>query len=541
VIQTAVTNLLLRSEEFENAAWSKFGAGGAALPVVTADQSAAPNGNVVADKVVLPAVSGVSARSLLYQALSLPASTTYSISCYLKGDVGGEKVWVGQTNNTVWSSVQCNLTTSWQRFSFVFTTSTAGTHYLTIGVDRLDGSQTATAAQTFFAWGAQLQQAFTVGEYIPTAATINSAPRFDHNPTTGESLGLLVEEQRTNLLVRSEEFDNASWTKTGATVTANTDVAPDGTTTADALVATSGVTSAHSAMGTFIGSAASLTFAASFFVKAGTNSNCGIELKQRTAANVYIGRTNIYFDLSTGAYVNSTTDGTAPTSVTYAITSVGNSWYRIQVIGTTSATAGYVQSTILVGPSENWAGDGTTILVWGAQLEAGAFPTSYIPTTTAAVTRSADVASITGSAFSGFYNQSEGTVFAQANSPVASSVFAIDDGTASNRIIASFLNTTTSPSLRIVSSGADQANFSAGTITANAVFKQASAYKVDDFAATVNGGTVQVDTSGTVPTGLSTVRIGANVAGVTIVNGPIRRLTYFPTRLSDTTLQNITR
>ena len=405
----------------------------------------------------------------------------------------------------------------WYRCSFTTTTTTASTqiHF------HPDRNNTQASA---WIWGAQLEQSSTVGEYVPTTSTINSAPRFDHNPTTGESLGLLGEEARTNLLVRSEEFDNASWTQNGATVTPNASQSPAEGTTAD-LVAVSSSGGSKSILCNIASLTVASNYTLSFYAKAGASSTVAAGLLSTTFLGLY------NFTLTGAGSVSAAVAG-----VSAAITLVGNGWYRCQLTVTTTS----VGATLLIYPNSTSNSIGDSIYLWGAQLEAGTFPTSYIPTTTATVTRAADVASITGSNFSSWYRQDEGTMFARASSPVASSIFAVDDGSAGNRIISSFLNTTTSPRLRVVTGGSDQANFSPGSITAGAVFSQASVYKTNDFATALDGGTAAVDTSGIVPTGMTTARIGANVAGITIINGHIRRLTYWPTRLGNEVLQRIT-
>ena len=80
----------------------------------------------------------------------------------------------------------------------------------------------------------------TTGSYYNSAGVLSTAainaPRFDYDPVTLESVGLLIEESRTNLLTYSEQFDNAVWTKSNASITANAIIAPDGTLTADKLV-----------------------------------------------------------------------------------------------------------------------------------------------------------------------------------------------------------------------------------------------------------------------------------------------------------------
>lgn len=358
---------------------------------------------------------------------------------------------------------------------------------------------------------------------IQTAAV--NAPRFDHNPTTGESLGLLVEESRTNLLLSSEEFDNASWTKGALTTTPNTTTAPNGTITADSVIPNTTTDVFYIQQN--VTTTALTIYTWSVYVKAN-----GFSWVFLDAFDVSNHRT--WFDIANGVV------GTVEAGNTSTITSVGNGWYRCTL---TRLSAGGLVSYAVALVSGNNALFGTgnstnCVYAWGAQVEAGAFPTSYIPTTTAAVTRSADVASITGANFTSWYNSTEGTISFQGNTASASNFFSIDDTTTNNRLT-SYMASTTAPYFLVATGGTTVCNITSSAITANATFKQASAYKANDFAISTNGGTVSTDTSGALPT-VNRMIIGANVTGGSSVNGTIRRLAYYPRRLSNTELQLIT-
>jgi hypothetical protein len=364
---------------------------------------------------------------------------------------------------------------------------------------------------------------------VKTATTDEA--RFDHNPTTGESLGLLVEEARTNLLLRSEEFDNASWNSAAGarTVTANNQIAPDGTTTADTITA-DGISAAH-----LVSQSATLSavpYAYSVFAKAGTNNF--LQLRGFSP----FGGMFANFNLATGVVGTvGVTLGATPTSL---IQAYPNGWYRCTMVftptATTSSVAAYiVDSASAAGGATNSLS--TSIYLWGAQLEAGSFPTSYIPTTSATVTRAADVASITGSNFSSWYNQTEGTVFVNAINPAASTTLCTaSDGTANNRIQAD--SGTNTRIARVVTGGTTQANNTiAYTFGAQQQFALSYVLNSINFA---NAGTLGTeDTSATIPT-VDQLRIGANPTGANALNNTIKRLTYWPVRLANPTLQSIT-
>jgi hypothetical protein len=206
---------------------------------------------------------------------------------------------------------------------------------------------------------------------------------------------------------------------------------------------------------------------------------------------------------------------------------------------TGGATVALLRTNLSVSVSSGSTVD-FTIRIGLPQLEQGAFATSVIPTSTAAVTRSADVCSITGSAFSSWYRQDEGTVFTDANSPTTGTHFTCDDGTINTNRVVLYYNTATDPRLFVASAGATSCNIAAGAITSNNRVSIVGAYKLNDFAATVNGLTPTLDVLGNTPTGVDRARIGRSSADAAYLNGCLRRITFWPTRLPNSTLQALT-
>jgi len=229
-------------------------------------------------------------------------------------------------------------------------------------------------------------------------------------------------------------------------------------------------------------------------------------------------------------------------NVSFDVTSqVTSEWNRISVTNTADAiTRGYI---FIETP-------GDEIDIWGAQLEAGSFPTSYIPTTSSTVTRAADVASISGSNFSSWYRQDEGTVFSSYQLPAGSAantssrhLFDSSDGTTNNRFSIRGIGLASISDQITVRSGASTvAQFSTnGTSVGTASRSIAAVYRLDDYAAVATGSTsVVADTSGALPVGVNQTNIGGAVNGAEYLTGTIRRLTYWPQRLPNEVLQTIT-
>jgi hypothetical protein len=356
------------------------------------------------------------------------------------------------------------------------------------------------------------------GTYFDATGTLQTATtdaaRFDYNPSTLAARGFLVEEQRTNLALRSQELENAYWTKGGLTVAADQEIAPDGTLSGDTIT----ITASGHAIYRYLTVTASTAYTLSFFVKKGTATNAAYSITDDSA-----GGTNII----------------APTSYFSQIASSG--WTRISVSFTTPVGCTSVGVFLL---RDSGVSSGT-ISIWGAQLEAGAFPTSYIATTTASATRSADVASV--NTLSPWYNASEGTIYAEAvrsNIPVSTNgnVVDISDGTTNNRArLWIWSGNASQIAFTVASGGSGVADLNPGAVTASTVFKVAGAYKVNDFATSINGGTVATDASGAVPVSPNIVNLGARSGGSSeFWNGHLRRITYYPRRLSNSELQGIT-
>ncbi len=368
-----------------------------------------------------------------------------------------------------------------------------------------------------------------LGLYESMAAGV---PRLDYNPATGESLGLLVEEARTNLAIRSEAFDNASWVKgAGITaVTANTVMSPDGNTTADTVTCAANASS-HNVNLDFTATAAAYTV--SVFAKAGTATWLGL------TSDPFASASGAYFDLANGVV------GTVKAGATAAIQSVGNGWYRCSVTRTLTAATYTMDIEVHTSDNQavNWSAAGTeTIYIWGAQIELGGFATSYIPTTTVAVVRNIDVPSV--ASITSWYNALEGTIQMSCDnmSPaqVASrTMFQLDD--AVNNDISGYLASTTGiVNMFVETAGVGQVGITAGTIvTANTQFKSSFSYKVNNFNLCRDASAVTNDAVGTVPT-ITTLRLGTGSSSNIPLNGHIKKFAYYPKQLSSAELVAIT-
>jgi hypothetical protein len=338
--------------------------------------------------------------------------------------------------------------------------------------------------------------------------------------------GLLIEEQRTNLLTYSEQFNDAVWLKTAATVTANTVASPDGTVTADKIVEDTS-TGAHSVSrsGITVASGAAHTF--TVYAKAAERNWIAIQFTGGVSA-----AHGAYFDVANG------TVGTIINSPTAtSITPVGNGWYRCSVSVLTTGTSLNIFTYLAsANGTVSYTGNGTSgVQVWGAQLEAGAFATSYIPTVASQVTRAADIASMIGNNFARWYTQGAGTVFADTLGGVTfARMFTISDASISNQIFSEF-GTASAQSVYTAGTFVVQQ----GTISAGAN-KVANGYATNNFGVSINGGTALSDTSGNLAASYTKLDIGQSWNGTVQLNGTIKRIAYYPRRLANTELQGIT-
>lgn len=253
----------------------------------------------------------------------------------------------------------------------------------------------------------------TTGTYYNTSGVLSTAaidaPRFDCDPLTGTRRGLLVEGLRTNLLLRSEEIDNAAWNlKIRSSITANATAAPDSVASADKLVEDTTASNDHYTQQPLSKAASALSYAASVYVKAGERSQ--IQLLVYDTVGGFGNRASATFDsASGGSIITAAAVAGTFTAPSATVVSCANGWVRISLRFTSGTETGIaVRLSIAVVGSTTYTGDGTSgIYVWGAQLEQAKFESSYIKTTTATVTRGADycyttVADIFGSALTMF-------------------------------------------------------------------------------------------------------------------------------------------
>ena len=371
---------------------------------------------------------------------------------------------------------------------------------------------------------------------IQTAAI--NAPRFDYNPATLSPRGLLIEEQRTNSVVHSEELDNGAWHKDHITLTVNAATAPSGTTTAEKAIPNNGedlTAISHGVVRQNVNHTAGATLTFSVFAKQAEFNHVELYFSEGT------GSTNlarVRYSLVDGSIVTAPTVEGTFTNASSTSTPFGNDWYRFTLTFTTAGASAVGRARIAIRDSVITIGNGTSgILLWGAQVEEGAFATSYIPTVASTVTRTRDLAVMTGTNFSSWYNLSEGTIVWDATSFSTSSVNAvvnINNSTSANRIYGYFSATAVIGVVTTTSS--EQVSFNSGTLSGGLSGKTAFAYALNSFAQSTRGAAVITDSSGTVPT-VSQMNIGTSHANVQSLNGHIRAITYYPQRIHNPELQ----
>jgi hypothetical protein len=409
-IEEVCYNLFRYSEDFSNAVWNK------SLGTFTTNTTVAPDGNLTAD--TFTKTSAVNTVSTVDSTLTTYSNTgIYTLSVYIKPIVGNSILLrLDSSGNTANASFNFTTKTLLNAGANIISSSYQelpnGWFRLSITGNVLNTSWTSSICNLFSnptndamaIWGAQLVQGNLPKDYLYTSDRLNF-PRVDYSDG---SASFLLEPQRTNLVTYSEQFDNVAWVKTNSTVSANTTTSPDGTTNADSLVdnSTSGI---HGLIAQNIGGSGTYTF--SFYAKANTLSRVGI--LTNSTVNLSLALTALVFDLENGVVVNSVS------GITASIQSVGNGWYRCSAVIPSSGAGNYLIATSNGGTTVNYIGSGQSVFVYGAQLELGAYLTTYIPTQATTATRLADTFTRNNIFTNNLISSSGGTWFVEFKNNIA--------------------------------------------------------------------------------------------------------------------------
>jgi len=549
------TNLLTYSEDFTNAAWSKT------TVTATANSIAAPNGYQTAD--TLSATGANSTALQTFTASAVPY--TYSVYLYRKTGTGNIDITV---DGTTW--VTKAITAGWTRID---TTLTPAAGAKTAGI------RIATNGDEVYAWGAQLVQGSTAGNYRRTDAAALPVYYANHN-------GVVCAEQIHASAGNGTFLE--SYTSTGGsqtfsiwlrriTGTGNVDLTMDsgatyttqtisstwarysvtssptaGAKTAGVRIVTSG--DVIQAFGAMVGDSASL-------------DAYSLNIAAAPSAAAYYGPRFDYDPVTlqpkgllieeqrSNLVLNSTIDGAnlATQNVTVTAQAYTLSFYgtgQIVLSGTASATvigtgAYPTRKTLTFTPTAGTLTLTVTGTVQYAQLEAGSFATSYIPTGASQVTRTADVATIQGSNFYSWYNQNEGSfTLEEITNGLNTSIsyINVNDASTSNASAIYYPNSANQIAYAYTTATVVQANITVSTIaTLNNSKKIAAGYSQNNFNVASGNTLGTTDSSGTLAI-MFQMNIGRNASGTasSLFNGTIKSISYYNTRLSDATLKGLT-
>lgn len=535
LIEVVPRNLLTYSNTFSNVAWTKDRVTVASSVIIS------PDGTANATKLMDTLVGNNAYR--LYNSLTLSAQS-YTQTFYAKSAeynwvyvrIGNSlRAWFNLSNGTL-GTIESGLTASispvndgWYKITCTITTATAGSGFALIGLTPANGIDTytpTTSVKGIYIYGTQLDLGTTAKEYFPTTDRLD-VPRLDYTNSTCPSI--LVEPQRTNLVPNPFAYSGSAGVAFNSTV-ANSPIS-GGLSTRITKNEAAGTLryASQSCSATALSALTAYTISA-FFKYDGYNVQTSMEYNN---ANQWGG-------VSWSQLINIASTGiTLGTSnaCTSTIENYGNGWYRVNIRVTTGAV-------ILGAPPVNYLiqvasslSTGQGFLHTAAQLEAGSYPTSYIPTVASSVTRNADVISKTG--ISSLIGQTEGTVFVDVNlnSRVTQTYFAISSSaTAVTDYIGISFRASTIV-FEIVRAGALQANHSLSN-SSTGRFKLGIGYKANDFVFYSNGVQLSTDNSGTVPACNDIVLINSTFSQNQALN--YNSVQLYKTRLSNTELAQLT-
>lgn len=330
----------------------------------------------------------------------------------------------------------------------------------------------------------------------------------------------ILEPARTNLFTYSEDFSNVAWTKTRTTAAANSTTSPNGGVNASLITAT------ESTAG-YVFDGATLTqglkyFVSVFFKQGSYGGN--VVISDFTESGV------VTFNLTTKTII---TSGIASDA---SYEDYGNGWFRVMASITPTISTG--NHNIVFG---NFGGVGNSIYIWGAQLEAGSYPTSYIVSNSgSATTRVAETANNSGDAST--FNDSEGVLMAEISALAndgTNRVLGISDNSASDRVIIYFSSTSNQIALFISSLGISQTLITYNLTDVTTLNKVAAKYKLNDIGFWVNGFEVGIDTLASMPVGLLDLSFD-NGTGTEPFYGSTKQIQYFDSALNDSELETLT-
>jgi len=516
-----VENLLTYSEQFDNSAWTK-----GSVASVTANTTKAPDGTTSAD-LLYPNASGSTAY---IQSTSTANTSDHTLSVYAKAS-GKQYIRlttvdlldsayfdvlrgvVGDVSSGATASIEF-VGDGWFRCSITGSGAVSAQSRILITDNNASSSISADGKSGVYLWGAQLTESAKVLPYVKTVDTtvtkaFTETVRREYDPETGENLGALIEGGSTNLLTRSEEFDNADWSKYQATVTANATKAPDGTMSADKLTASTTISRAYQAP--TVTSGQEYTYSAYFKNIDSVKTHFKVDTSSKTVNINWSGNTiTSLSDVSSGA--------------TASYKKIGD-FYRVDLTFTTTSTT---EQCRIYPDLANGTG---SIYAWGAQLEQKPFATSYIRTEGAAVSRTADVLSVDN-----FSLPSEGSVSVTADYIGGSDLLdsgryalSFNDGTGANRVL--FNNGYSTPNRTYIAvGGALQASITTGAATDQATTTTLT-FKPNDAVLYRDGAQVGTDTSCLIPV-TTKINIGFAFNGGSHLYGHIAEFSTYNTALT---------